>query len=295
MAEESVVAERHGEMFEAVRARDYSNDVRLDKLEKLFTDLLPFFKHIQDTESEDVRSMFQASDMLFRYAEVYSDPNPESYLKRMEAAFKELRRRGLATGKDDLLMFSAYLAAWDTDKAKLLKKSSSYLSDEIVPITIIDDVLEENIPAHMVVSETGDFVTLRNVDMGISNRIVIVSGCHVSKKAAMAISSNDVLRKAFSRGNAIWLAPAGSNFDLRAIQNWNREFPGQQMSVAYRNSAWKDIDFSGIPAFYFFKDGKLLAEHNGWPRDGVPSEIIEVLRSMQLLPETEAITVRGDK
>jgi hypothetical protein len=124
---------------------------------------------------------------------------------------------------------------------------------------------------------------LRNVDLRLKNRIIVVGGCHIGRSAIEDITSDARLKAAFLVGNALWLEPAGRTLDLAAIERWDAEFPEFPMHMAYRHADWPEIDFSRSPSFYFFREGRLVAFHQGWLDGQVPRPVEEALQQMQLL------------
>jgi hypothetical protein len=274
----------YNKMSEVNLSRVDSIQEKVDKLERLFHESFePLLKNPKNITNEDLRLLYGASDMLASYTMFFNTERNAGYVGNMAIAFRELGRRSVATDEDIGNMFDALMASRRFEEALSLKSSHQALADKLVPAVVRDTDFQEDAPAEMAIASTQGGFSLRNVNLDKDYLIVIVSGCHISEDATKAINASPSLRDAFIKGNAIWLAPADRNFDIQAVQRWNKEFPRQSITVAYRNEAWKGVDFSQIPAFYFYKNGKLIAEHVGWKKAGVPPKITATLRSMGLL------------
>lgn len=284
-ADSSAADSAYGKMMEVNLSRGDSIPEKLRRLETVFDEsFAPLLKSPERISDDEVRQLYGASDMLASYTMFFDAGRNAAYVGSMGVAFRELRRRSIATDADAGNLFDALVASRRFEEAALLKRSSPALSDKNVPIVAKAADFREDAPAEMALVSGREF-SLRNVNLDARHRIVVVSGCHISEAATKAIDGDPALRDAFARAGAIWLAPADRNFDGQAVQRWNNEFPRQGMTVAYRNETWKGIDFSQIPAFYFYKDGKLVAKHTGWQKRGVPPEIAAALRSMGLLTD----------
>jgi hypothetical protein len=79
------------------------------------------------------------------------------------------------------------------------------------------------------------------------------------------------------------MAPQVSAFDWDVFEQWNREHPGQETTLAFRHDEWPMIDWWGTPTFYFFKSGTLSAKVRGWPKGGRKPELQAALRQVGLL------------
>lgn len=284
-ADSSAAGLAYGKMMEVNLSRGDSISEKLRRLETVFDEsFAPLLKRPERISDDEVRQLYGASDMLASYTMFFDAGRNAGYVGSMGVAFRELRRRSIATDADAGNLFDALVASRRFEEAALLKRSNPALSDKDVPAVAKSPGFREDAPAEMALVSAREF-SLRNVDLDARYKIVVVSGCHISEAATKAIDADPVLRDAFARAGAIWLAPADRNFDGQAVQRWNNEFPRQGMTVAYRNEAWKGIDFSQIPAFYFYKNGKLVGKHTGWQKQGVPPQIATVLRSMGLLTD----------
>lgn len=270
------------EMVQVSREKAYGVREKARRLGALHAEFHVSRDALKDMAADEVRAVFRASDMLTSYMLIAGETGAESSVLDMAVAFAELQRRGTTEAADDRAMLDALVAIRRLDKAAELKAATATLADVAVPGIRVDPAVSGDEPAAIEVESSAAGVA-RPVQMSLPLRIVIVSGCHISDQAISVIDQDPALRDAFAAGNAVWLVPADKNNDFEEIAAWNRRFPRQNLSVSYRNDAWKGIDFSRIPSFYFYRDGELVASHQGWTKGSVPLEIIRALKEMGLL------------
>lgn len=116
-------------------------------------------------------------------------------------------------------------------------------------------------------------VDLATVDM------VVVAGCHVAQRAADKLKKDRKAQRLLAGRRVVWMQPAGRNLELDALEQWNARFPGTPMYVALRNSQWAGMDLTALPTFHVMKDGKVVASHRGWSRDGAtPGDLLSMLK-----------------
>ena len=51
--------------------------------------------------------------------------------------------------------------------------------------------------------------------------------------------------------------------------------------IPYDAQEWKAVDVEGVPAFYLFKDGKLVGKRSGWPAEGNKAGVLALLESVR--------------
>lgn len=270
------------EMVQVSREKTYGVREKVGRLGALHAELPVSRDSLHDMGADDVRAVFLASDMLTSYMLIAGEVGTEASVLDMAVAFAELQRRGTTEAADARAMLDAWVAIRRLDKAAELKAATATLADVVIPGIRVDPAVSNDEPAAIEVESSAAGVA-RPVQMSLPLRIVIVSGCHISDQAISVIDQDPALRNAFATGNAVWLVPADKNNDFEEIAAWNRQFPRQNLSVSYRNDAWKGIDFSRIPSFYFYRDGQLVASHQGWTKGSVPLEIVGALKEMGLL------------
>lgn len=237
-----------------------------------------------DTE---LRVLYGSLDMLASYTLFSAHDRNAVYVDRMEFILRELERRSIALNENYTALLDAFIATRDFGRATALIKQRRVLADRLLPAVNTDATFDSSAPSEIMVSTDAKSVTLRNVDLNSPFRIIVVSGCQFSRTAVEMIDADPALRGAFARASTVWLAPADRNFNIQEVAEWNRKFPRQQMTFAYKNSLWPGIDFSRIPTFYFFRDGKLVRTYTGWSKNAVPREILEILKELSLLENSE--------
>lgn len=117
---------------------------------------------------------------------------------------------------------------------------------------------------------------LREMDM------VVVAGCHIAQHAAETLRDDPEAQRLMSGMRVVWMEPVGRSLDLDELQRWNAAFPEHPMHVALRNAQWTGMDLTALPTFHLLKNGKVVASHRGWSRDGAtPIPLLDALRSFQ--------------
>lgn len=232
---------------------------------------------------DDLLAMFKSANMMASYTLFFHTERNRRFLTAMEASFSEMKHRGPIPARIAPDMSGAYIAARRfADANRVIAASEDIgiapLQDDIPR----EDFVESQPGAFSIDAATGR-VRLENFNTTSGDVIVVVAGCHFSRDAAQDIQLTPTLRAAFGKARTLWLAPADRQFDLNEIRAWNREFPASPMLVAYSHAPWKGVDFSQIPNFYFYRDGKLIAQHAGWKKGSPPKKVIDALREMRLL------------
>jgi len=274
----------HFQLIAISKTREDSNPVKLAKMKEAFSQLSPSLNNIGLISTQDVRAIFMAAELVYNYALIYGDESTWRYMSSVDAAYQELKHRNAENHAETLDMLKLLVASRQWNKAQQLHSETSNKVQFAVPLLGASSDFERDEPAALFMSGSGNELLPRNIAIDSPYRIIVVSGCKTSDKAARSIESNPAVRAAFMKGGSIWLAPASKELDIPELLDWNRRFPRQQIAVAYDNSKWSGIDFSRIPTFYFYRKGRLVSTHRGWPRDGsIPLEIFDVLRRMDLL------------
>ncbi|MBN7136816.1 hypothetical protein A7A76_18900 [Lysobacter enzymogenes] len=255
------------------------------RLERAYaTHFAPLEKRpLQSVPAEDLQAMFEAADMLAFYAAFDRSERGVRYLERMIAADGALRAKGIRRADNARSLYGGLIAARRFDEAKAFAAATPELDAPALPAfdTVAD--FDPARPAYYELVGPGR-MRLRNAEpLGRGPRIVVVSGCHFARDAALAIGADARLKHAFSQGQALWLGAPERSLDTKDIAEWNAELPHARMVVAYRPEPWRDIDFSSMPRFHVFKDGKLLGSHSGWGRSSPAPELLDLLRRAGLL------------
>jgi len=203
-------------------------------------------------------------------------------IREATALLDAMQKRGIATDEHYRKMYETFIGARMFDEARALAKRHSVPDLEEAP-DLREAVLLPGQPTKMVVDPTARVLLRRSVDLH-PVQVVVVSHprCHFSENAMRDIQADPVLRTAFLE-HATWLAPQHDNLEFDAIQRWNREHPGMQHAIAYRNDEWPMIDSWGTPTFYVIKGGVVSAKVEGWDGEGSRDKLIAGLREVGLL------------
>ncbi|HEX7803011.1 MAG TPA: hypothetical protein VF471_09670 [Pseudoxanthomonas sp.] len=272
------------ELIDISKAREDSNETKLQRLKDVFSQTSSSIQNPGTVETNDLRAIFSAAELVYNYVLTYGDKDTQLYLSSMQVTYAELRRRGVERHGETLDILKSLIASRQWEQARALRANEFVDGRLVVPRLSSDSQLAADGPAALFLSTNEDELSLQNIAMDARYRIIVVSGCRTSDKAAKSIDSNVLVRDAFIRGNAIWLAAASKELDLVEIRSWNRQFPRQKIAIAYDNSKWPGIDFSRVPTFYFYKDRQLIFSHRGWPKDNsIPPEMLDALHKMSLL------------
>lgn len=232
---------------------------------------------------DDVLAMFRSANMLASYTMFFRTKNNPRFLTAMEAAFSEMQRRGGLPAETASDMAGAYIAARRFADANRIITANTATDLPTLPDEIAKHNFVEGRPAVYSIDAASDLISLENVDAASGDVIVIVAGCHFARDAAQDIAATPSLRQAFGKARTLWVSPADRQFDPEQLKAWNKEFPDHPMRVAYSHAPWKGVDFSQVPNFYFYRNGKLIAQHAGWKKGAPPQPVLSALRRMQLL------------
>ncbi len=120
-----------------------------------------------------------------------------------------------------------------------------------------------------------DRLDLSKVDM------VVVAGCHMARRATEQLLQNPEAKLLLSDLRVVWMQPADRSLNLEDVAKWNQDFPDAPMHVAFKNSQWRGMDLTALPSFHLLRNGKVVASHRGWSRDGAtPAALIEALKDL---------------
>lgn len=238
---------------------------------------------LRELVDDDLLAMFRSANMMASYTMYFHTEENPRFLAAMETALSEIERRGAVPSGVTADMVGAYIAARRFEDANRVIAASGDGSIEALPDKVSRENFVEDRPGAFSFDAASGRIDVSNFEMEVGDVIVIVAGCHVSRDAAEDIARTPSLKQAFGQARTLWLSPADRQFDPSQIRAWNKEFPDQPMLIAYSHAPWKGVDFSQIPNFYFYRDGKLIAQHAGWKKGGAPQPVLDALRRMELL------------
>lgn len=228
---------------------------------------------------DDLQALFDASNMLASYTMYFRLGENSKYVQEMVRARESLATLGVDSERNDGDLYGALIAARRFDDANELARTSASLRARTALAFDVAEGFDPVRPGYFDLSNASGRFVLRNADpSGSDVRIVVVSGCRAARDAARGIAGDASLRQAFRSGDALWLAPADRSFDPAEVRLWNSEFPDSPIRIAFDHAAWKEVDFSRQPTFFFFKDGRLVGKSVGWSRSGPPQALLKALR-----------------
>jgi hypothetical protein len=268
----------YGNMSRLNNSRELSPEMKFEKLAALYKENISNLNPRSDTDTLHLHAMFRAADLVASYAMVVYPKKMGKYVERMRSVYEILQERNEVLTSEASSLYGSYIAERDFAKAKALKSKTSLLGDEKLPHVEITENLDKDKPAVIELESTGRSFFTKAVQMQSGYKIIIVSGCHISRDAAKEVEDNPALNDIFKKYGAIWLQPADRTLSAESVREWNKSFPDQQLVISYRNSAWKGIDFARIPSFYLYKDGKLISQQHGWKYGDHGKMLIETLR-----------------
>lgn len=121
-----------------------------------------------------------------------------------------------------------------------------------------------------------DRLDLSKVDM------VVVAGCHMARRATEHLLQDPEAKLLLSDLRVVWMQPVDRSLNLDDVAKWNQDFPEAPMHIAFKNSQWRGMDLTALPTFHLLRNGKVVASHRGWSRDGtMPAALIEAIQNLQ--------------
>lgn len=232
--------------------------------------------------NSDLRARFMAANMLAGYTMFSHFEKNDGYIKEMEKCLLRLTSSNIATDKDYNDLFGAYISARKFDSARSLAENHPDRDFPHVPRVYITSTFIENQRSVISLSHANDLVAA-SIPASPEISIIVVSGCHFALDALRSIESNEKIRTAFNKANALWLIPGDRTLDIAGLREIKSNFPSNRTYLVYKNSAWPEIDFSISPNFYFYKDGQLIRKIEGWSDHGTTKEMLSTLKEIGLL------------
>lgn len=231
---------------------------------------------VRTLSDEQLRDRYEAARLTAFYA------NSPASMLQMRRAWDELDRRGdpPAGSADDLV--TLYVAARQFVEAEQF--STTHASAVSVRPPVLDGAKTMSADATVLaVADNGARLVQQPFSWQKQSRVVVIGApdCHFSREAAAAIQSDTQL-SAMMATHAVWLMPQQVVRDFSAVARWNREHPQASLSLIYRQSEWPFIHSLATPAFYFFKDGQLVASFNGWTGAEQKKAVLDGLARMGL-------------
>lgn len=228
----------------------------------------------------DLASAFQASDMLAFYAQLASQDRLEHHVADMSRLLDALETRGVMTARNVGTLFDALVSARDFASAsRLIERFPGKLGSREVPRITFAENFSADRPAVMQLRNDGSLLA-RNVDRE-GDHLVVVVGCQQSRRALDRINASPGNLGRMAELTTFWLLPADRMTDPAFLREWNARFPEQQAAFVYRNEAWRNVDFSAMPAFQRFDGERLVTAVKGYPREDDAGALDTVLLPMR--------------
>lgn len=241
--------------------------------------------------AEESSSLAEVSDtdldLLFRAANmVIGITNDPKYFDNMDRLLVELQARNLAQKDHYRVVHEALVLTRNFDRADALARAHPSLELAAIP-TIVDKVPTDYTgPTAWLVSQDRYQLIHQAVELDAPAMVIVTAhpGCGFSREAMKTIESDPVLGPVFAK-HANWLAPQDGRLDVELLQQWNREHPAVEMTLAVDTREWPAVDDWKTPTFYFFKNGELATKVSGWPLDGTGhrDEVVAALGEIGLL------------
>lgn len=254
--------------------RSITNGERHARLVKHYSASTGVLGNMAAASDESLRATFSMSEAMLVTELGYSQPLPQHYVADMSTVFQELVRRDAASVEQRIAMIGAHLSIWQIEEAGSLAVGGTKRKGRGIIAIERGDNLDPATPAVVLLSGTDGVARVKPYEFRQGPTVVVSAGCHVARAAMEAISADDQLSTAFRQANALWLSPASTTIDTLALDQWNASFPATRMHIAFDNAKWQGVDFSRLPSFHFYKDGKLVMRVNGWSDDAAAREQI---------------------
>jgi len=178
--------------------------------------------------------------------------------------------------------YGALVAARDFNAAQAFFHNYSYALPRRPPKLIPLKGREAGMASELVVNTDG--AVLKESMARLEPTTILVVGdplCAYTQQAADDISRSSPLRK-LMRDYSRWIAPPSRQPDFSVYAQWNAHHPDAHFSLVYRRSDWRMINHWETPAFYFFKNGRVVRQVTGWPRGGRQQELLSAAKAIGL-------------
>ena len=187
----------------------------------------------------------------------------DRYLGLQSRVLAEKIRRGKYNNHDLVDMCQSYLSERMFAEAASLHKAFSAVKLPTVPEVTVSSGAEQatrwrvyNISAKGLKAE----LKALPLDHGPAVIMVMQTGCHFSQEAMEQIVADKELAPVFEKYGML----LAEQFDAVGITLWQEHFNFPNIYIAERTKYFPGLAFDSFPHFYFFKDGKIIAQFEGW-------------------------------
>lgn len=226
----------------------------------------------------DLRTMFMAAAS----ADFYD--TTDAHLSDMRRVLEELERRHEAAAGEVNAFYSALFQGRKFDEM-----ASFYAGHPeaglSTPIRFHDAATAGDRHTVLDFAASKNVVSLRKVDLHHGTHVLVIAHplCHFSRNATAAIESQSALQQVFAK-HSVWISPPDRNADLSPFYDWNKSHSDMPISIAYGRAGWPEVRIWQTPTFIFIKDGKVVSEVVGWPREGNMESLRRELSRLGLAP-----------
>ena len=210
------------------------------------------------------------------YLALFYSPN-EGHLEDLRRAFEAIASQRAPTSDEVADLHKALLKMREFDQADALAKRFPGLGIEILPPR-----------SAMPALKSGERLVW-NVRKGAGGAGLIASGlappadgilvsthprCGFSRRAAADIAADPALAELFAR-HAVLLGYQAGWIDQEGGASWDLGESSLTHRWVHRQADWPEITEWATPVFYFIRDGSVVAEVTGWPKEGRRQALLE--------------------
>jgi hypothetical protein len=235
-------------------------------------------EELDGIDDNGLEALYRAAQLAAFYT------RDRAHVRDMASFLNMLQERGLASKADYVNMYETFIGSRMLTEARALARQHPISELEVLPeLHEAPDIVPRR-STEWVVNPNKRELLHRNADLRSPAQVVIVAHplCHFSRAAVHDIQADPVLGKMF-QAHAKWLMPQGNRIDFDVVQQWNRQHPGQEVTLTFQREEWPMIDSWSTPTFYFLKNGAMVAKVEGWPKAGRRSELLAALRQIGLM------------
>ncbi|MDR2871717.1 MAG: hypothetical protein LBV45_04220 [Xanthomonadaceae bacterium] len=204
------------------------------------------------------------------------------YIENARRAFEELQRRN-ATNSVHLMRFYDMLAmARMFPEAQRFAQAHPEIEYRPLPGVREENELPVGVPTVLKIDADAPGLVRVAVDDPMKIVAIVHPQCGFALQALGEIERDPLLASVFA--DALWITPPSDLRDFEQVRQWNHDHPASQMTMMYRPEEWPEIDQWGMtPAFYFFRDGKLVGVFSAWPDENGHDKLVAALREAGLM------------
>jgi hypothetical protein len=255
---------------------DFNRDVGRQRLDTVSTTLgtpavlQRYQRNFADRMGPEAVARQPLGDLLplFDAAVLANFENPGSpAFDQMLLVHAELTARGIDTRRTlDGEVLRALLAARRFGPARDFAAARPYLDAKSIPH--VADTLTPGFRGRSVFEYDAARNALTRLPVpspaGAELVMVVSASCHFSVDALDAIGKDTDLQERLRAAHLLLLTPPNEAPSLRFVAGWNAVHATLPMRIPFDAREWQAIDVAGVPAFYLFKNGKVIAQHRGW-------------------------------